>query len=73
MNQPLDFVSHDLEMMMPGGNLMLTSGSNMYNTNQPGGMGNMMPQGQGQGQGQGGFGTQPGMGGGFTGGTYRGF
>ena len=34
MNQPLDFVTHDLEMMMPGNQPMLTSG-NMYNT-QPG-------------------------------------
>lgn len=34
MNQPLDFVTHDLEMMMPGGQPMLTGGS-MYNT-QPG-------------------------------------
>jgi len=35
MNQPLDFVTHDLEMMMPGGQPMLTSGNNMYNS-QPG-------------------------------------
>ena len=34
MNQPLDFVTHDLEMMMPGSQPMLTSGT-MYNS-QPG-------------------------------------
>ena len=37
MNQPLDFVAHDLEMMIPGGTPMITGG-NMYNTS-PGGMG----------------------------------
>ena len=34
MNQPLDFVTHDLDMMMPGGQPMIT-GPGMYQT-QPG-------------------------------------
>lgn len=33
MNQPLDFVAHDLEMMIPGGTPMLTGP--MYNTSSP--------------------------------------
>ncbi len=44
MNQPLDFVTHDLDLMMPGSQPMLTGGP-MYNT--------MNPMG-------GSFGTQPG-------------
>lgn len=32
MNQPLDFVAKDLDMMMPGGAPMITSGQGMYNT-----------------------------------------
>jgi hypothetical protein len=35
MNQPLDFVAHDLELMMPGSQPMLTGGP-MYNTMSPG-------------------------------------
>lgn len=31
MNQPLDFVTHDLDLMMPGSQPMLTGGP-MYNT-----------------------------------------
>ena len=31
MNQPLDFVAHDLDLMMPGSQPMLTGGP-MYNT-----------------------------------------
>ena len=61
MNQPLDFVAHDLEMMIPGGTPMITGG-NMYNTSSPGQMGGMPP-------GPGGFGSQ----GGFGGPGYRGF
>lgn len=39
MNQPLDFVTHDLEMMMP--NQPMLTGPGMYNTtNQMGGGGN---------------------------------
>lgn len=56
MNQPLDFVAHDLDLMMPGSQLMLTGGSvpiqgGMYNTMAPGGMNPMMP---------GPYGSQPG-------------
>lgn len=57
MNQPLDFVAHDLDLMMPGSQLMLTGApiqGGMYNTMNPGmnpGMNPMMP-----GQ----FGSQPG-------------
>lgn len=36
MNQPLDFVAHDLDLMMPGSQPMLTGGP-MYNT-MPGSM-----------------------------------
>ena len=57
MNQPLDFVAHDLEMMIPGGTPMITGG-NMYNTS-PGGMGGP----------PGGF-PSPG---GFGGNNYRGY
>ncbi len=41
MNQPLDFVSHDLNMMMPGGTPML-GGPGGYNS-----MGGNMPHGPG--------------------------
>ena len=58
MNQPLDFVAHDLEMMIPGGTPMITGGANMYNTTNPqSGMGNMPPGGYGStGGGYGGYG-----------------
>lgn len=51
MNQPLDFVAHDLEMMMPGSQPMLT-GPGMYNTTNPnmgggGGFGNSQTGGPG--------------------------
>lgn len=42
MNQPLDFVAHDLEMMMPGGTPMITGGppgGGMYSTTNPSGYG----------------------------------
>lgn len=58
MNQPLDFVANDLDLMMPGSQLMLTGGApiqgGMFGSMNPGmnpGMNPMMP-----GQ----FGTQPG-------------
>lgn len=47
MNQPLDFVAHDLDLMMPGSQLMLTGGPGpMYNSMAPGmtpGINPMMP------------------------------
>ncbi len=46
MNQPLEFVTHDLDMMIPGGTPMLTAGPGMYNTTSQG-MGGMMPPGFG--------------------------
>jgi hypothetical protein len=52
MNQPLDFVANDLDLMMPGSQLMLTGAPNpMYSTMNQGQMNPMMP---------GPFGTQPG-------------
>lgn len=47
MNQPLDFVTHDLDLMMPGSQPMLTGGPGMFNSMVP--PSNMMP-----------FGSQPG-------------
>lgn len=49
----LDFVSHDLEMMMPGSNLMITGGPQNYSSvgggMPPGGVPPMGPQGSGFG------------------------
>ena len=64
MNQPLDFVAKDLDMMMPGGTPMITSGQGMYNT-QGGNMqmgGGNMPMG---GNYNTGYPNQPGNNGGF--------
>jgi len=47
MNQPLDFVAHDLDLMMPGSQPMLTGGP-MYNTMT---QGSMMPGPYGSQQG----------------------
>ena len=45
MNQPLDFVTKDLDMMMPGGTPMIT-GPGMYSTTGGAmGAGNVMPPG----------------------------
>ena len=54
MNQPLDFVAHDLEMMMPGGTPMITGGPGMYNTQNP--------QMGGNNPGPGGYGSSGGYG-----------
>lgn len=43
MNQPLAFVAHDLEMMMP--NQPMLPGPAMYNTQQPGGFPQVPPPG----------------------------
>ncbi len=51
MNQPLDFVAHDLDLMMPGSQLMLTGGNPAIYTSMPP---QMNPMGPGQ------FGTQGG-------------
>ena len=48
MNQPLDFVTHDLDLMMPGSQPMLTGP--IYNTMNPGPFGTQ----------PGPYGTQPG-------------
>ena len=53
MNQPLDFVTHDLDLMMPGSQPMLTGGPGMFNSMVP--PSNLMP-----------FGSQPGSSGGFN-------
>jgi len=44
MNQPLDFVTHDLDMMMPGSQPMLTGGPGMFNSMQGGQPGYQGPQ-----------------------------
>ena len=56
MNQPLDFVAHDLEMMMPGGGTPMLTGGPMYQTTSPtGSMGHMGPGGYNSTGGFGGY------------------
>jgi len=57
MNQPLDFVAHDLDLMMPGSQPMLTGGPGIFNNMNS--QNNVMP-----------FGSQPGSNGGYNTGNY---
>jgi hypothetical protein len=59
MNQPLDFVTHDLDLMMPGSQPMLTGGPGMFSSMVPP---SNMP-----------FGSQPGPNNGFNSGYGRPF